>query len=543
MRLSKLRNRECGMALLLALLALLVISAIGLGMMYMTDTETSINSNYKDSQLAFYAMRGGLEEMRDRMRPQSLSAITVPTVMPGVTPGAGATSVLYITNPAPGETVSPTTQGTAYFDDEFCHEYFSTNPNMLVPGPLGVPCGTYPGNNTVSIIPSYSSIGSVPPVLQNNPLNYKWVRITLKQNGTFSNGTYSTPNAIVDPGKLLSDQVCWYGMNNQEVTASRLGYATCAQAQAAGLTVSPVYLVTSLAVTPQGSRRIGQYEAGSFSLTPPPAALGFDGPAAVFNPAPNSANYFSNGSDAAIPGTGWGGPGSCTPTGPATVPAIATGDDQGVTNLLGSIPSNRYPNYTGTGPTPSIVNEGSTGSGEFAGGWSNPDQLNMLVAEMANGADVTYNCGFGNNSWVPAPSPAQNGTPCSPGVNLGTDASPQITFVNGDLNMGSHTGAGVLVVTGSLYINGNSGFDGLVLVVGQGYMSEQGSGHGQFNGAVFLANTNSHNPPNFTQLGTLGTPILAWNGGGTNGIQYNSCWANFGNQIRYMVVASREEMY
>jgi hypothetical protein len=37
--------------------------------------------------------------------------------------------------------------------------------------------------------------------------------------------------------------------------------------------------------------------------------------------------------------------------------------------------------------------------------------------------------------------------------------------------------------------------------------------------------------------------VIQWNGGGTNGIQYNSCWANIGNNMHYLVVASREEMY
>jgi hypothetical protein len=35
---NKLRNRERGMALLIALLALLLVSAIGMGMMYMPTT-------------------------------------------------------------------------------------------------------------------------------------------------------------------------------------------------------------------------------------------------------------------------------------------------------------------------------------------------------------------------------------------------------------------------------------------------------------------------------------------------------------------------
>jgi len=32
---------------------LVMLTAIGLGMMYMSDTETSVNSNYRDTQLSF----------------------------------------------------------------------------------------------------------------------------------------------------------------------------------------------------------------------------------------------------------------------------------------------------------------------------------------------------------------------------------------------------------------------------------------------------------------------------------------------------------
>jgi hypothetical protein len=77
-------------------------------------------------------------------------------------------------------------------------------------------------------------------------------------------------------------------------------------------------------------------------------------------------------------------------------------------------------------------------------------------------------------------------------------------------------------------------------------LSESGGGNGQFNGSIFLAKTNSSvstTTPPYAQLATLGTPQIAWNGGGTNGIQFNSCWANIGNTMHYLVVASREEMY
>ena len=125
-------------------------------------------------------------------------------------------------------------------------------------------------------------------------------------------------------------------------------------------------------------------------------------------------------------------------------------------------------------------------------------------------------------------------------TTFGTDAAPQITYITGNATLSG--GAGVVVVTGTLTFNGNTNFDGLILVIGQGIMNVQGGGGGQVNGSVFIANTNSHTSP-FGQLATLGSPTLNWSGGGSNFIQYNSCWADYGSYMQYTVVASREEMY
>ena len=150
--------------------------------------------------------------------------------------------------------------------------------------------------------------------------------------------------------------------------------------------------MTSLAITLRGTRRIGQYEVAGLNISPPPAALALDGPAAVFNPAPNSSQYFANGVDTG-PG-GYTGPGTCTGTA-ATVPAVSVGDNTGITDLQSTIPSNRYANYTGTGGTPSIVNAGPTGSNQLSGQWLSPVQLNNMVSNLANAADVAYSCGIG----------------------------------------------------------------------------------------------------------------------------------------------------
>lgn len=514
------------MALVIALFLLMMVSAIGLGMIYMANTESAINGNYRDSQLAFYAMRAGLEEARDRMRGNSPWPITLPTSMPGA-----ANSIVYIINPAGGaDVVAPATAGNAYFDDEFCHEAFAGD--GLTSSGANVPCPSNSGPPAGSVAAYINSTS--PNTNTASALKFKWARITLKQNGTFANGNVA---AYVDSSQPAGTQICYQGMAGQEIPITLVPggpFASCAAAVSAGVDASPVYVLTALSVTSNGSRRIGQYEIGALTASVPPLALGMDGPAAVFNPTPSSNNYFINGTDSGSAGyTSSGGTGTCNPTG-ATVPAITTADNTGVNNIKTQLtgPPNRSAHYTGctsTSPctpgSPAIVNGGST---TFSGEWSSPAQLDNMVAALANVADTTYSCGIG--------------APCSPSGSVGTPANPQITYVNGDFNYGNGSGAGILIVTGNLSFTGNATFNGLILVIGQGTMSESGGGNGGFNGSVFLARTHSSTPP-YPELSTLGTPVISWNGGGNSFIQYNSCWANVGNGMRYYPVATREEMY
>jgi PilX N-terminal len=522
------RKSEAGMALIVVLLLLLLVSAIGLGMVYMSNTETSINSNYRDSQLAFYAMRGGLEEVHDRMRTTSPWPIALPAVLPG-----NPNSILYMTNPAAGEVVNPQTVGTAYFDDEFCHEYFNlglANPGTGVPCAVGPPAGSVVAAYVNSISPNTTTASA---------LKYKWARITMKENGTFANGVSAS---YVDPTQPATTQVCYQSLAGQEIPVTLVPggpFASCAAAVQAGQDASPVYVVTSLAVTPNGSRRMGQYEMASVNIGAPPSALGMDGPAAVFNPTPSSSNYFINGTDSGAagftgPASGNAGTGTCNPTG-ATVPAISTGDSTGVTNITNNLvgPPNLTGQYTGSGGTPSIVNAGSGGTRAFSGEWSTPAQLDNMVNALAAVANNTYS-GCGING--------VGGSACTPGA-IGSAGNPQITYVNGDFNYGNSTaGEGVLIVTGTLSFTGNAAFNGLILIIGQGAIVESGGGNGGFNGSVFMAKTHSSVSP-FPELTTLGTPTIAWNGGGKSFIQYNSCWANVLNGSAYTVVAGREEMY
>src|SRR5690348_2707119 len=109
------RNHERGVALVMALFALLLLSAIGVGMMYMANTESMTNQNYKDSEKAFWGARAGLEEVRARLFQGPTSAGDLVALAPTALPG-NANSILYV---ARSTALTPWT-GT---DTKLCQEY------------------------------------------------------------------------------------------------------------------------------------------------------------------------------------------------------------------------------------------------------------------------------------------------------------------------------------------------------------------------------------------------------------------------------------
>src|SRR5437773_9953157 len=112
------KRNQSGVAMIIALFALLLLSVVGLGMMYSTNMETSINGNYRDKQVAFYAALAGLQEGRERIRNTSTSGpsynITPPSLLPS-TSGSNVISVL--PNAASG---SPWPSGTGCFGRKLC---------------------------------------------------------------------------------------------------------------------------------------------------------------------------------------------------------------------------------------------------------------------------------------------------------------------------------------------------------------------------------------------------------------------------------------
>ena len=106
-RTNKVATSERGMALLVVLLALLLISAISLGLVVMSNSETNISANFRDEQVAFFGAKGGVEEVRDRLRGAAIDSLSLPPALPG-TPGPNF-GVLYITNPVGPKRLPPGT--------------------------------------------------------------------------------------------------------------------------------------------------------------------------------------------------------------------------------------------------------------------------------------------------------------------------------------------------------------------------------------------------------------------------------------------------
>ena len=98
----------------------------------------------------------------------------------------------------------------------------------------------------------------------------------------------------------------------------------------------------------------------------------------------------------------------------------------------------------------------------------------------------------------------------------GSDAAPAFTFVDGDCSLDG--GAGLLIVTGNLTMNGNPNFDGLVLVLGAGSVNRDGGGNGNIYGAMSVAKFDAVGPGGFL------APTFNTNGGGNSTMQYDSSW-------------------
>jgi hypothetical protein len=108
-------------------------------------------------------------------------------------------------------------------------------------------------------------------------------------------------------------------------------------------------------------------------------------------------------------------------------------------------------------------------------------------------------------------------TNASPPTDYGTPTDPKFTFMDG--NATPDGGAGLLVCTGTVTLNGNDEFKGLMLVLGDGVIVRNGGGNGASLGAFALARFSRS-----TWGGPFLAPTFLANGGGTSSVTFDPSW-------------------
>jgi hypothetical protein len=498
------RRSEEGIALLIAIFVLLLISVVAIALLVSSGTETALGANYRTSSTVYYAALAGLEEARGRLLPRNPNYFGASVISPGTTLPIYQT--VYLINRLPSENIVPWDQSNSYYDKEYQNEFG-----------MQASSATW---QSVSSLWDNNSQGIPGPI-------FKWVRISAATEQSLyldvdADNNYDTSTLIYyDPDHLDTNS---YNIPGLIKTSSPPPSAVQA------------LQITALAALPGGSKKVLQYLVAPINLMNFPAALTFSGTNVGSNSTypvsvPSSGSFFVNGNDQFSPN-------SCTP-GLSPVAAIGYtqtgGGDLSQSNIDSAITTGGHPaNYPGSGATPSV----SPVAPLLAANLQSVIGLNSLVQSITRSADVVLNGPLtqsDSSNYMPA------------WMSL---ANPAIVVVNGDLTINAwhSTGYGILLVTGQFTYDPDASWDGIVLVIGKGIMYSHQGGIGQFRGAVFLATTvdSVNNPlPPFSSLGSptpLGSPTLDFTAGsGSSGIYYSSCWVKYlQSTLTYRVLSFRE---
>jgi hypothetical protein len=479
------REAEQGVALLISIFVLMLVSVVAIAMVVSTGTESSLAGNYRSSTGVYYAAMAGLEEARGRLWASDPNALQITD--PGLLPACGVPMPVgcpvYILNPLAGEVVAPWDPTSSYPDSEFSSEFTTAVPN---PSPAAV------------------------SIWQRAPLNalpvpgplFKWVRINAvsEKSLNLSIGPLGTPPST---GPLF------YSLTLSQFTNDP--------------TAGPqVFEVTALAALPNGSngsgtnasQKIAQYLVVASAAAPLtfPSALTLDGPVDHFSSSFNS-DFYVSGSDRARAASDQPNGTPCATVSP--VPAIGVLGDDSVNHIKNGIPPitmppyNRYANYySSVTPTPPSIAPVSPVSA-----FQTVSGLESLVQKITNAADQP-----------PIPGPATT-LP-----SFGSASAPVTTVVSGDLTLsGTQTGYGLLVVRGGLMLGGNVTWHGVILVIGEGSININSYGYGKIDGALLVAKTRNEDGDLRYSLGDANFSVSDPNYG-NNGIYYNSCWVSAATQ-------------
>jgi hypothetical protein len=247
---------ERGVALLLTLIIILILSGLAVSLVLLTDSEVRLGQTAQAQGRVFYAAMGGLEEARGRINGSAPDTIT-PSLPNSIL------QVLYIVNSSSSDPVQPTNPNSPYYDSEYSYEF---------PG----------GFASASVLPNIAS--DQPGAGTFSAIPYKWVRITLE--------TEASAHRDINQDAILNSTAPIYWDGTQETLSPSGG--------------TLVFVLTALAVDSTKVIKILQTEVAVGTGFAPTAAFASEGSATVLgNPAMTSpANVIVNGNDSNPGGAG-----------------------------------------------------------------------------------------------------------------------------------------------------------------------------------------------------------------------------------------------
>lgn len=471
---------QSGSALLIAIFALLLISVVGIALLVSTGTDSALAGNYRTSTSAYYAASAGLEEGRGRLlwrNPNYVGDANLNFLY------ANIHNVLYIVNPANGETVDPLDSSSPYFDREYASEYSWGLGSASVAG----------------FLPSVSSIPGSPTIP--GPL-YKWVRI--------------------NPVTELALNIDVDGMNAQDGNTPLFYSGSGLYRPGSGVPAVPpngaqALEITAFAYMPDKSVRLLQYVVAppqtlQYNLVPNSLAQGF--PAAltiagngVSYVGPATSGYYINGTDRSS------GP---TCASPSQTPLLAIGyTNSADQSTIASGTASHPENYTGATPPPPSPATPSAGVVTLPPALQTPAQVESLIQTVTQTADV-----------VLTPTPPATSVSGSALPSAMSPTNPMTVVVNGDLDLTSwnNTGYGVVLVTGNLNYDPDASWQGIILVLGKGTITGSRMGNGQLDGAIIVAQSRDPATGVVRSSSALGPSSVSFDSTmGGSGIYYNSC--------------------
>ena len=238
------RSSERGVALLIAIFALLLISGVAITMITTSGTESALNANYRRNTASFLAAKSGIEEARERLvpcAPDSLWPATACANPPvsadplfSFNPPTVVGQALYIVNAGAADpAINPLNPGNqTFYDFQYAMEFGSA---ALQPGSRVV-------NSSDMMRATAAGLA---------PLNYKWIRINLKSE--------QMGGIDLDGSGAASDQVRPVRAQSTDVQCLT-GTPNCTSDPNATITTAPVFRITAMALDPSGAERVVQAE-------------------------------------------------------------------------------------------------------------------------------------------------------------------------------------------------------------------------------------------------------------------------------------------